>query len=142
MASIIQRNIVQLGQKFLKDVNYQDIDYRGFVSASADPTVQSGQVLVNDLKIWIQSSKGDYYRRFSMGGFFDDVQKYPLNDDGASLLTANLKAAIKDNFPTIEILQLQVSPNYRGRAWTLQLVVRDTITGAIAPVNTSVATAT
>lgn len=142
MASIIQRNITQLGQKFLKDNNYKDIDYRGFVGASVDPTIQSGQVLVNDLKIWIQSSKGDYYRRLSMGGFFDNLQKYPLSDDGASLMSADLKSGINSNFPTITILNLQVTPNYARRAWTLQLVVRDTITGAIAPVTTSVQAAT
>jgi len=142
MSSIIQRNIQQLGQKFLKNNNYLDIDYRGFVSESHDPTIESGQVLINDLKIWIQSTKGDYYRRFSMGGFFDTIQQYPLNNEGAISLSSALKSAISANFSTITILTLQVTPNYQNRAWVLQLVVRDNITGAIAPVTTSVQSTT
>ena len=139
MASIIQRNINQLGQKFLKDVNYMDIDYRGFITADADPTLQSGQVLINDLKLWIQSSKADYYRRVSMGGFFDTIRQYTLSDDGGRDLSSDLKAAIIKNFPTVEILDLQVTPDIKRRAWKLQLTVRDKITGAIAPVSTGVA---
>ena len=139
MASIIQRNINQLGQKFLKDVNYMDIDYRGFITADADPTLQSGQVLINDLKLWIQSSKADYYRRVSMGGFFDTIRQYTLSDDGGRDLSSDLKAAIIRNFPTVEILDLQVTPDVKRRAWKLQLTVRDKITGAIAPVSTGVA---
>jgi len=138
MASIIQRNIIQLGQKFLKNNNYKDIDYRGYINAAADPTLESGQVIVNDLKIWIQSSKGDYYRRLNMGGFFDNLQKYPLNATGAASLSAELRSAIGNNFPSITIISLQVTPEYAARVWTIQLVVRDDITGAIAPVTTSV----
>jgi hypothetical protein len=138
MASIIQRNIVQLGQKFLKNNNYLDVDYRGFIGATVDPTLQSGQVLINDLKIWIQSSKGDYYRRYSMGGFFDTMQRYTLNEDGAAKMTVDLKAAIGANFPTISILELLVAPNYNQRSWALQLIVKDNLTGTIAPVVTSV----
>ena len=133
MSSIIQRSILQLGQKFLKDVNYIDIDYRGYISASADPTLHSGQVLVNDLKLWVQSNKGDYYRRFTMGGFFDNIQKYPLDTEGAMALSSDLTAGINANFPSIVILSLQVIPNFQTRIWTVTLAVRDTITGAIAP---------
>lgn len=131
MSSIIQRNIAQLGQKFLKDVNYKDIDYRGYVGESIDPTLQAGQVLINDLKIWIQSSKGDYYRRLSMGGFFDSMQQYPLKDEGTTALIADLRSAINSNFPTIEILDLQVTPEYNKRAWIIKLIIRDKITGAL-----------
>ncbi len=138
MASIIQRNIAQLGQKFLKNNNYKDIDYRGYISATADPTIESGQVLINDLKIWIQSSKGDYYRRYSMGGFFDTIQQYALNTSGATTLANNLRSAIIANFPTIEIIDLSVIPDYPRRAWILKLMVRDKITGTLAPVTTSV----
>lgn len=142
MSSIIQRNIVQLGQNFLKTVNYKDIDYRGYLGVAVDPTLQSGQVLVNDLKIWIQSSVGDYYRRLSMGGFFDQVQQYPLTTAGAISLSTDLTAAINNNFPTINILNLQVLPDLSHRAWTLQLVIQDTITAAIASLSTAVAAAT
>ena len=142
MASIIQRNIAQLGKKFLKNVNYKDIDYRGFISASADPTLESGQVLINDLKLWIQSSKGDYYRRMSFGGFFDTIQQYPLNADGEAALSVALKSAITANFKTVEILEFSVTADYTRRAWKLKLVVRDTITGALAPVTTIVDAAT
>jgi hypothetical protein len=142
MASIIQRNITQLGQKFLKDVNYKDIDYRGFINAAADPTLQSGQVLVNDLKLWIQSSKGDYYRRFDMGGFLDSVQQYSFDDNGSRSLNSALKSAITANFTTIEVIKLEVTPNYPARTWKIQLVVRDKITGALAPVDTSIQAST
>ncbi len=139
MASIIQRNIVQLGQSFLKTVNYIDVDYRGFLGATVDPTVQSGQVLVNDLKIWLQSSVGDYYRRLSMGGFFDQVQRYPLTTAGASSLSSDLTSGINNNFPTINILNLQVLPDITHHAWAIQLVVQDSITATIASLSTTIA---
>jgi len=142
MSSIIQRNIVQLGKNFLKSVNYIDIDYRGYLGLSVDPTIQSGQVMVNDLKIWLQSSTGDYYRRLAMGGFFDSVQKYPLSIQGASDLSSALRTAINSNFPTINILNMQVTPDLGNRAWNLQLVVQDTITAAVATVTTSVQAST
>jgi len=137
-SSLLDRSIAKLGSKFLKDIKYIDIDYRGFIDEFADPTITAGAVMINDLKIWIQSSQGDYYRRPSMGGFFDTVRKYPLTPLGANQLNQDLRSAINQNFDTIEIMNLEVTPEVDTRGWRLQLVVRDTTTGVIAPLITGV----
>jgi hypothetical protein len=138
MSSLLDRSIAKLGSKFLKDIKYVDIDYRGFIDEFADPTISAGAVMINDLKIWIQSSQGDYYRRSSIGGFFDTIRKYPLTPVGANQLNQDLRSAINQNFDTIEIMNLEVTPEVETRGWRLQLVVRDTTTGVIAPLVTGV----
>lgn len=137
-SSIISRNIQRLGQKFLEKVNYVDIDYRGFLDDNAFPTITAGNVLVNNLKLWLMSTKGDYYRRYSMGGFFDDIHKYSMSDDGAAVLTNDLRSAILANFTNIEIINLSVTPDLMQRFWRVQIIARDTITGILATLSTEV----
>ncbi len=138
MSTLLDRSIAKLGSKFIKDIKYVDIDYRGFINEFADPTISAGSVMINDLKLWVQSSQGDYYRRPSMGGFFDTIRKYPLSPIGANQLSQDLRSAIDQNFESIEIMNLDVFPDMENRGWKLQLVVRDTTTGVIAPLITGV----
>jgi len=138
MSTLLDRSIAKLGSKFIKDIKYVDIDYRGFINEFADPTISAGSVMINDLKLWVQSSQGDYYRRPTMGGFFDTIRKYPLSPIGANQLNQELRSAINQNFETIEIMSLDVTPDLENRGWRLQLVVRDTTTGVIAPLITGV----
>jgi len=138
MSTLLDRSIAKLGSKFIKDIKYVDIDYRGFINDFADPTISAGSVMINDLKLWVQSSQGDYYRRPTMGGFFDTIRKYPLSPIGANQLNQELRSAINQNFETIEIMSLDVTPDLENRGWRLQLVVRDTTTGVIAPLITGV----
>ncbi len=138
MSTLLDRSIAKLGSKFIKDIKYVDIDYRGFINEFADPTISAGSVMINDLKLWVQSSQGDYYRRPTMGGFFDTIRKYPLSPIGANQLNQELRSAINQNFETIEIMSLDVTPDLENRGWRLQLVVRDTTTGIIAPLITGV----
>lgn len=138
--SIIERNISKLGEKFLENIDYVDLDYRGYISETEDPVINGGQVLVNDLKLWLQSAKGDYYRRWEMGGYFDDnLKEFPLSEDGAETLKADLTQTINQQFPTVEILDMDVQPNYTRRGWKIRMVVRDSLTGAMAPFETGVA---
>jgi len=138
MSTLLDRSIAKLGSKFIKDIKYVDIDYRGFITEFADPTISAGAVMINDLKLWVQSSQGDYYRRPTMGGFFDTIRKYPLSLIGANQLNQDLRSAINQNFETIEIMNLEVTPDMENRGWKLQLIVRDTTTGVIAPLVTGV----
>jgi hypothetical protein len=136
--SVIARNIATLGQKFTDGLQYRDIDYRGFRGATIDPTLTGGQVIINDLKLWLQSSRGDYYRRFSMGGFFDNMREYPLSDDGAKAVEMALRSAITKQFPNVTILDLQVTVDQLARGWIIQLVAQDKLTGALAPLTTGI----
>lgn len=139
MPNIIQRNIQKLGKKFLENIEYEDLDYRGFLGETQSPTLRAGAVLVNDLKLWIQSSQGDYYRRWSMGGYFDqNLRKFPLSEDGASELQGDLQASIEKQFPSIEILDIKVSPLMQRRGWQVKMVVRDRYTGVMAPLEAGV----
>ena len=135
--SIIERNIAELGEKFLENIEYEDLDYRGFVPEGQTLVITGSSVLVNDLKLWLQSSKGDYYRRWNMGGYFDDnLRAFPLNDDGAEALKADLISKVQSQFETIEILDLAVEADIKQRGWKLRMVIRDKLTGALAPFDT------
>ena len=140
MSSILSRNIAKLGTKFLDGIRYIDIDYRGFINEFADPTVELGDALVNDLKLWIQSSQGDYYRRPTMGGFFDTIRKYPLTSAGADQLASDLKGAITKNFTSITIIELNIIPDIANRGWRLRMAIKDTITGIMTPLTTTIET--
>jgi hypothetical protein len=150
MSSIINRNIQKLGEKFLQDVRYVDFDYRGN-KLEEDPenkdklitthpvVIHNGAVIVNDVKLWLLSTKGDYYRRPLMGGFFDDVRtKYTLDDIGTRNLSDDLREAISQQFPYLEIISLIVEPLIDRRAWKIILTARDTITGIMASMETGI----
>lgn len=130
-STIITRNIKKLGDKFLSQVNYVDIDYRG-QNPAGDVTITAGAVLVNDLKLWLISSQGDYYRRKDHGGFLDNIHEYVLNETGANTLKSNLLSALAEQFTTIEVVALTVDPDIEQRVWKIQLVIRDTVTGIVA----------
>lgn len=156
--SIITRNIERLGQKFLSQVNYLDIDYRGKTEdppaglldfAAMDqreiesyknypytPTIKEGAVLVNNLKLWLMSSSGDYYRRAGFGGFLDNIHQYPLSSKNAEELRTNLLQAVEAQFATIEVIHLMVEADIANRGWRLQIIVKDTISGIIGAFNT------
>lgn len=139
MASIIERNIKKMGNKFLENIEYEDVDYRGFLDEGQSPTIRSGAVLVNDLKLWLQSSRGDYYRRWSMGGYFDtNLRRFPLSDEGASDLQEDLQSTIEKQFPTIRIIDINVAPLMQRRGWKVRLVIQDKLTGAMAPVEAGI----
>ncbi len=140
-APIIERNTTALGQKFFANVKYVDIDYRGFIDADTPPTITAGSVIVNNLKLWLQSSVGDYYRRVKKGGFFDsNLQQYPLNDQGALLLKTSLIGAIQSQFNGINILGMVVTPDFKRRGWKIKIVVQDMITGILASLATGLST--
>lgn len=144
--SIIAKNIKKLGAKFIAAVNYVDIDYRGYLGKGVvgvdrdgnhifgdlPSTIRLGVVITNNLKLWLMSTRGDYYRRVDTGGFFDNIRRYPLTEDTVEVLTNDLSAAITSDFPEIEILALFITPDIVNRGWKIQLTVKDTITGVVA----------
>lgn len=160
-SSIITRNIERLGQKFLSQVNYLDIDYRGKPEESAEalvttidlaaisrqeieayknypytPTIREGAVLVNDLKLWLMSTTGDYYRRLDFGGFLDNIHQYPLSNKNADTLRSSLLQAVETQFPSVEVIHLSVEADIENRGWRLQIIIKDKISGIIGAFNT------
>jgi hypothetical protein len=134
MASIVERNIAKLGNKFLENIEYEDLDYRGFLGETKSPTIKDGAVLVNDLKMWLQSSRGDYYRRWTLGGYFDTkARSFPLNDEGAVKLKEDLQLTVEKQFPSVEVINLVVTPIQQRRAWKISMIVRDRYTGVYGP---------
>lgn len=139
MASIVERNIRKLGNKFLENIEYEDLDYRGFLGETATPTIKAGAVIVNDLKLWLQSSQGDYYRQWARGGYFDrNMRAFPLSDEGADSLKDDLLATLNTEFPTIAIIDLHVTPSTQRRGWKIKMVVQDTYTGVMAPLEAGI----
>ena len=137
--SIITRNIDALGEKFAENIRYIDLDYRVFLPDEATPTIRGSACMVNDLKLWLQSSKGDYYRRPLIGGFFDDnLKEYPLTTEGSDALNITLKATVEKEFSTVEVVGLETIPDVVRRGWKIKMIIRDKLTGAVGVMSTGV----
>lgn len=129
--SNIESQADKLGRKFIENVNYEDLDYRGFVPANRNITVRAGDALVNDMKLWLQSTQGDYYRRSTFGGPLDRVHTYPLSDQGAADLRSSILEEARVIFPSVEVKILEVTPKAAERRWIINMLVQDTITNLI-----------
>jgi len=131
VGSIISQGVKNLNSQYKQSVNYLDVKYSTPPSGALTIDVQYGQVIVNDLEIWLQSTGGDYYRRPGFGGFFDGLRKYTLSAQGAQQLGADLLNAISAQFPSIAILALSVDPDYANVGWRIKIVAKDTLTGYV-----------
>ncbi len=139
VGSIISQSVKNLNTQYKQTVNYLDLSYKTPAPGAISIDVRYGQVLVNDLQIWLQSTLGDYYRRPTFGGFFDNVRNYPLTPAGGQQLGSDLNAAIAAQFPTIKILLLSVDPDYQNIGWKIKIVAQDTLTGYTGAVSQGIA---
>jgi len=130
-SSLIERNIATLQKTIKENLCYIDITYKGYVDGE-ESVIHDGDVLVNEYKMWLQSDKDDYIRRYDDGGFCEgNLNRYPFSPDSEETIAADLVAASNERFPNIEIIGLTVTCEQHKRVWIIKVIIRDKITGII-----------
>ena len=60
-----------------------------------------------------------------------------MDDDGKADLESNFTQSVKKDFPNIELIAFEATPDKENRRWKLKAVIKDKITGIMAPLNTN-----
>ena len=130
-SSVILRNLSQLEKSLQQNINYVDIDYRG-PRDGYGTVLTKGSPLLNEYKIWLQSSKTDYIRDYGKGGFFAyNLNEYEFSSASEEKIEQDLIAATKAQFPSINIIACEVKCMSPKRYWKVKVVVSDKMTGLI-----------
>jgi hypothetical protein len=88
----IQRKIKSIQENLQQNLNYIDINYKG-VEPKRGFILRAGSALINQYKIWLQSSSTDFHRRPGVGGFFDNqLNRYKFDPSSAETIKADLVA--------------------------------------------------
>jgi hypothetical protein len=134
----IEKQIKTINDSFKKDLNYLDLNYKAVEPEEKNRgiTLGGGDVIINQLKIWLQSKRYDYIRKPDYAGFFDNQlnDRYPFSPDSEEAIQGDLVSTIETMFPQAEILACEVTCNYNARKWEVGLAVRDRITGVIGAI--------
>lgn len=102
------------------------------------PTTAYRGALLNVTKLWLLSSKYDRVRKPDWAGFFDDrLRRYPMNDEGATQVQNDLKAAIKDKVQDIYISNVTATPLLVERGWDVGVTSIDMSTGVATDTSNS-----
>jgi len=100
---------------------------------SYDATIQStGEIeqlwgeeaLNNALKMWLASFSGEVLRQPTKGGYLMSWLMKPMTEDSVDRIKMGIRDGLNQDFtPFLEILDLEVTPNYEKRYWHIVLSV-------------------
>jgi len=114
--------------KDIKEIDYPqvyDLDYRGGIDAQGFIRETWGdRALVNSLKLWISSFKGDLINNLNTGGRVVQHLLKPMRQVDIQ----NFKQSIRDGIamdygPTLKIKKLEITPNYEERVFEIYMEV-------------------
>jgi hypothetical protein len=102
-----------------------DYDISGRVGVAGDILqVWEKEALVNSLKMWIMSRKGDIIREPNRGGYLIQWLTRPMSEENAENVEMAIRDGIDQDFdPYLKILFLKVTPNYINRYWDIYMEV-------------------
>lgn len=102
-----------------------DVSLDGKVKKNGEISqVWNKEALVNALKMWIASYKGEYIRNPEAGGYVTKHLMKPMRQDGIDAIKSSIRNGISDDFrPFLRIRQLEVVPNYEKRYWRIYMEV-------------------
>ena len=117
--SVLVKNIQTLVESINQNVSYVDLNFRGIVDQKKEiiddkgnkkeyiqQTVEVRNVncLLDQFRIWLMSSQGDFHRRPEEGGFLEkNVVKKPFIDSNCPIIAALLKSEAEARFPNLKI---------------------------------------
>jgi hypothetical protein len=134
----IEKQIKAINDSFKKDLNYLDLNYKVVEPEEKGRgiTLGGGDVIINQLKIWLQSGRYDYIRKPDYAGFFDNQlnDRYPFSPDSEEAIKGDLVSTVETMFPQIEVLACDVNCDFNARKWKVRLAVKDRITGVIGAI--------
>ena len=141
-ATVLEQNIKLLASKFSNDKLNIDYNFEGYIPGESF-VLTAQNALMNDLKMWFYSQRGDYYGRLEFGGFFDSVSsRYPLQDATVPKLEDDLKAALANQMPKLDIKYVKAIPDIPARTWRIIISAFDLTTGILADVEANIETNT
>ena len=131
--SIIARNIKQLEKSLKKNIDYLDLDYRGVDKDVGDIELTRGSVVLNAYKLWLQSRSTSYIREAGFGGFFtENIHKYDFVPESEPIIERDLRAVTQEEWPDIELMEVEVKCMAPKKYWKVRVAVRDRITNLLA----------
>jgi len=118
-------------------IDYKDFYIYGYpyLGSQQDFVLSKEDAIINNIKFWILSHKGDYGRNFTKGGPLDDAIGKPLNPEWQQIIENRLKDEIKKTYSDLIIQSLSVTPDRLNRVWKIQIIFKDDINKKIIPVN-------
>lgn len=133
-SSIILRNMKQLEQSLQKNIDYIDFNYNGVKNKSAAGFKLAGaSPVLNAFKIWLQSKSTDYIRNAGRGGFFnEEIFRYPFNASSEEPIAKAIIALAAQEFPTVQIIDLEVKCMAPKKYWKVKVAVQDKLTNMVS----------
>ena len=100
-----------------------DYDYTGgFDTSGYMKILYDADAVENALKMWIVSLTGDIVRYGGYGGYIYSALGRTLNEDTADDIRLIMLQGLEVNFaPYLEVLELNVTPNYEEKLYEIQL---------------------
>jgi len=102
---------------------FQDIDIYG--EENKDGTAKEyldEEAVKMAFTLWLTSKKGEFIRQPQNGGVFDSLLFKQMTPDKAQMIHFSIRNAINNSFfPSIKLLDLQITPNYEQRYWEIYI---------------------
>jgi hypothetical protein len=102
-----------------------DYDYLGLTNSQGEiRTLWQEEALSQSIKLWIASFKGDAIRNPRRGGYVTRWLMKPMNTVDVDEIDMVIRNGIYEDFnPYLQILNLEIKPNYSQRYWEISLTV-------------------
>ena len=102
-----------------------DHDISGRIGLSGDILqVWEQDALINSLKMWISSRKGDMIHEPRRGGYLIDWLTKSMNETNIENLEMSIRDGLDQDFsPRLQIINLIVSPDTKKRQWNIYMEV-------------------
>lgn len=112
---------VKLNFPIIQDHSYLgELDERGGINQ-----VWGKDALDNAILMWLASFQGDILRRPTKGGYVRPLIDKPLSDDNATILEMRIRDGFSKDFrPYLDIMELEITPNYEERVWDIYMVIK------------------
>ncbi|KKM77100.1 hypothetical protein LCGC14_1373480, partial [marine sediment metagenome] len=102
-----------------------DISYKGTIGLSGEVEQLWGvDALNNAVRMWLASFSGEIVRQPGKGGYLMKWLMKPMNELSIDRIRMGIRNGLNQDFtPFLEILSLEVVPNYEHRYWIIILSV-------------------
>ena len=93
-----------------------------------DVTLRNYDAIVNPVRLWLQSRKGDDIRAKDWGGPFQFAlnDKFAFTKENETNVSVYLKSELQMRFPELSVVLCKVECNLRDRSWDIDLTLQDT----------------
>lgn len=115
---------------------YHDLDIYGRNNTNGTAMEYFDEDAVkNALTLWLTSKKGEFLRNPDAGGVLDNAQFKNIEGKSIKILLFRLKNALLLEFtPTVQLVNMIVTPDYEQRIWQVEIQYRNLLTNQIAQV--------